>query len=82
MEEADSNNVGSLPSWNGKWVGIFIWTITKFEMMGQRGESGCQGFFSASAGSKPREISFLANSIWLGVRVEEEARGKEPSKIS
>ena len=57
-------------------------TITEFEMMGQKGESGCQGFFSESAGRRPREISFLANSIWLGVRVEEGARGREPSKIS
>ena len=82
MEEVDSNNVGSLPKWNGEWVGIFIWDHHRLEMMGQRGESGCQGFFSESAGRRPREISFWANSIWLGVRVEEEARGREQSKIS
>jgi len=38
--------------------------------------------FKASAGRSPREMSFWANSIWLGARVEVWALGRAPSKIS
>jgi hypothetical protein len=38
--------------------------------------------WSALGGSRPREISFLANSIWLGARVVEEDLGSGPSNSS
>ena len=44
--------------------------------------AGYGAVWSALGGSRPREISFLANSIWLGARVGELDLGSGPSNSS